>query len=212
MLSNCLSDQLVGATSLPTWNKRWFSFTPYLFFIIHIAMLEFVIFVVCLILLFGQCDFFKYRHQCWASYWPFFCQLLVLKQKRYRVQRASSTMRQPTKPFIGLVKGNWTKPGSFVSPDTVVKYVLFNLRVKNAYITYLKRVNSSLFCNPQQVVLIVNVATYWGFNFQYHELNDLQTNYTKDLVVLGFPSNQFNLVKIFKTRFIHFFVLLFFLH
>ena len=41
-----------------------------------------------------------------------------------------------------------------------------------------------------QVVLIVNVATYWGLTLQYTELNALHNKYD-DLVVLGFPCNQF---------------------
>ena len=44
-----------------------------------------------------------------------------------------------------------------------------------------------------QVVLIVNVATYWAFTHHYLGMNALQSNH-QDLVVLGFPSNQFGKV------------------
>ena len=50
-----------------------------------------------------------------------------------------------------------------------------------------------------KVVLIVNVATYWGFAFQYLELNALQTTFP-DLEVLAFPSNQFGLVMEYSDR------------
>lgn len=39
-------------------------------------------------------------------------------------------------------------------------------------------------------MLIVNVATYWGFTFQYNELNALHTAY-EDFEILAFPCNQF---------------------
>jgi len=41
-----------------------------------------------------------------------------------------------------------------------------------------------------KVVLIVNVATYWGYARQYHDMNALQESYS-NFVVLGFPSNIF---------------------
>lgn len=41
-----------------------------------------------------------------------------------------------------------------------------------------------------KVVLIVNVATYWGLTSQYHQLNELQDSYS-NLTVLAFPCNQF---------------------
>lgn len=47
-----------------------------------------------------------------------------------------------------------------------------------------------------QVVLIVNVATYCSFTEHYLGLNELQTKFNNDLVVLGFPCNQFLLVYI----------------
>ena len=40
-------------------------------------------------------------------------------------------------------------------------------------------------------VLLVNVASECGFTPQYKELQELQDNYLNELVVLGFPSNQF---------------------
>jgi glutathione peroxidase len=47
------------------------------------------------------------------------------------------------------------------------------------------------------VMLLVNVATYWGFTYQYHELNALQEEFANDLVVLAFPCNQFGQVLLF---------------
>jgi len=41
-----------------------------------------------------------------------------------------------------------------------------------------------------KVVLIVNVATYWGYARQYPDMNALQESYS-DFVVLGFPCNIF---------------------
>lgn len=43
-------------------------------------------------------------------------------------------------------------------------------------------------------MLIVNVATYWGFTYQYNELNALQEEFNADLAILAFPSNQFGQV------------------
>jgi hypothetical protein len=51
-----------------------------------------------------------------------------------------------------------------------------------------KQINKHL-----QVVLIVNVATYWALTHHYLGMNALQSNY-QDLVVLGFPCNQFGMV------------------
>lgn len=45
-------------------------------------------------------------------------------------------------------------------------------------------------------MLIVNVATYWGFTYQYHELNALQEEFANDLAILAFPCNQFGQVVI----------------
>ena len=43
------------------------------------------------------------------------------------------------------------------------------------------------------VVLIVNTASYCGFTKQYNELQDLWDKYkSKGLIVLGIPSNSFN--------------------
>jgi len=43
-----------------------------------------------------------------------------------------------------------------------------------------------------QVLLIVNVASYWGFTPQYYALNDLIEKFNgTNLSVLGFPCNQF---------------------
>jgi len=57
---------------------------------------------------------------------------------------------------------------------------------------HLDIVDNQHFCF--QVVLVVNVATYWGLTFQYNELNALHTAYD-DLEVLAFPCNQFGLVR-----------------
>ncbi len=44
-----------------------------------------------------------------------------------------------------------------------------------------------------KIVLIVNTASYCGFTKQYEELQELWDLYkTKDLIVLGVPSNSFN--------------------
>lgn len=42
-----------------------------------------------------------------------------------------------------------------------------------------------------EVILIVNVATYWGYTHQYLELDALQLEFPKRLAILGFPCNQF---------------------
>ena len=47
-----------------------------------------------------------------------------------------------------------------------------------------------------KVVLVVNVATYWGHTYQYHGLNALQNEYSGDLQVVGVPCNQFHYVSI----------------
>ena len=44
-----------------------------------------------------------------------------------------------------------------------------------------------------KVILVVNTASYCGFTSQYEELQELWDNYkSKDLIVLGIPSNSFN--------------------
>jgi len=50
--------------------------------------------------------------------------------------------------------------------------------------------NVSLADYRGKVVLIVNVATYWGYAKQYHDMNALQESYS-NFVVLGFPCNNF---------------------
>jgi len=43
-----------------------------------------------------------------------------------------------------------------------------------------------------QVLMIVNVASYWSFTYQYYALNDLiEKSKGKKFSVLGFPCNQF---------------------
>jgi glutathione peroxidase-family protein len=51
-------------------------------------------------------------------------------------------------------------------------------------------------------VLIVNVATYWAFTHHYLSMNALQSNY-QDLVVLGFPCNQFGMVSYTDSNTVH---------
>ena len=51
-----------------------------------------------------------------------------------------------------------------------------------------------------KVVMVVNTATYWGLTApSYTLLNALQSQFIDDLVILGFPCNQFSLVRIFDT-------------
>lgn len=73
--------------------------------------------------------------------------------------------------------------------------VTSNSSIDNVYSYSEKELNSSrtlrLSKFSGKVVLIVNVATYWGFTYQYHELNALQAEYPIDLAVLAFPCNQF---------------------
>ncbi|CAG0904072.1 unnamed protein product, partial [Darwinula stevensoni] len=60
--------------------------------------------------------------------------------------------------------------------------------------------HSTFHLPPPQVVLIVNVATYARTAFEtYPQLNALQTHFRDDLVVLGFPCNQFGMVGIAST-------------
>lgn len=43
-----------------------------------------------------------------------------------------------------------------------------------------------------QVLLVLNVASFWGFTYQYYALNELIEKLEgKDFSVLGFPCNQF---------------------
>jgi len=46
-----------------------------------------------------------------------------------------------------------------------------------------------------KVVLLVNVATYWGHTYQYHSLNALQST-NSDFHIIGVPCNQFHYVSI----------------
>ncbi|GAB6027984.1 glutathione peroxidase [Chamberlinius hualienensis] len=45
----------------------------------------------------------------------------------------------------------------------------------------------------EKVLVVVNVATYCGLTKQYIPFNVLQTNYSAEVAVLGFPCNQFAL-------------------
>ena len=51
--------------------------------------------------------------------------------------------------------------------------------------------------SSNQVVLVYNVATYWGLTTpSYTQINELANYYAgQDLVILGFPCNQFGLVR-----------------
>ena len=73
--------------------------------------------------------------------------------------------------------------------SNINKKSIFDFSVKNYKdeMTPLKKYEDS------KVVLIVNVASYWGLtNRNYEELQYLYKKYNKDgLVILGFPSNQF---------------------
>jgi len=51
--------------------------------------------------------------------------------------------------------------------------------------------NISLSDYRGKLVLIVNVATYCGYAFQYQDMNYLSSNFSDDLEILGFPCNQF---------------------
>jgi len=42
-----------------------------------------------------------------------------------------------------------------------------------------------------KLVLIVNVATYCGYAYQYKDMNLLHSNNSENLAILGFPCNQF---------------------
>lgn len=72
----------------------------------------------------------------------------------------------------------------FQSPHGEVS--IYNFTVPNLFET--KNVSLSQFRG--QVVLIVNLATYWGFTWHYSQLNALQDAYS-EFTVLGFPCNQF---------------------
>jgi len=52
--------------------------------------------------------------------------------------------------------------------------------------------NISLSDFKGQVVLIVNVATYWGYSRQYPDLNALQQRFS-NFSIIAFPCNQFGL-------------------
>lgn len=62
----------------------------------------------------------------------------------------------------------------------------------------MKYVDSEFCISDLKALLVVNVATYWGFTEQYHELNALQDELFRDLAILAFPCNQFGKVKIWK--------------
>jgi len=51
--------------------------------------------------------------------------------------------------------------------------------------------NVSLSEYSGKVVMLVNVATYWGFASQYPDFNALKALYNGDLEILAVPSNQF---------------------
>ena len=51
----------------------------------------------------------------------------------------------------------------------------------------------SEFQHNAKVVLIVNTASFCAYTYQYPGFNELQTEFGNDLVILGFPCNQFGL-------------------
>ena len=58
-------------------------------------------------------------------------------------------------------------------------------------------INLSIY--KDKVILLVNTASYCGFTKQYEDLQNLWENYkSKNLVIIGVPSNSFNQEKITK--------------
>ena len=56
--------------------------------------------------------------------------------------------------------------------------------------------NVSLSEYSGKVVLLVNVATYWGFASQYPDMNALKQTYDGDFEILAVPSSNFFNVKL----------------
>jgi glutathione peroxidase-family protein len=55
-----------------------------------------------------------------------------------------------------------------------------------------KTVNISLGSYRGSVLLVVNLASFWGYTPQYYSLNALMEKYAgKPFKILGFPCNQF---------------------
>ena len=73
--------------------------------------------------------------------------------------------------------------------QTSLKKTLYDFSVKD----YKNNLVSLSNYNESRVILVVNVASYWGLtNKNYEELQYLYDKYKSDgFMVLGFPSNQF---------------------
>ncbi|MCB1157214.1 MAG: glutathione peroxidase [Leptospiraceae bacterium] len=72
--------------------------------------------------------------------------------------------------------------GNSVFAENIYKFKLKSISGKTIPLSLLKG----------KVILIVNVASYCGFTYQYNSLQKLYNKYRKKgLVILGFPSNDF---------------------
>lgn len=68
---------------------------------------------------------------------------------------------------------------------------LYDFQLKNVHMN--ETINFSDYRG--KVVMLVNVATYWGHTYQYHGMNALQSN-NKDFQMIGVPCNQFHYVSL----------------
>jgi len=108
-----------------------------------------------------------------------------------------SFVEQPSamKPFLALLAvcgvANAADIQNKTSPCIPVNGNIYQFKLKN--VTENGEVNLATLAKDK-VVLVVNVATFWGYAAQYPQLNALVNKYSKrNFTIIATPSNQFQL-------------------
>ena len=104
--------------------------------------------------------------------------------------QASSSSRQAKATSSGLCQQIAEDKYQDCSTDAADNTVLYNFTTEDIE----KKENIS-FSAPQytnKVLLVVNLASFWGYTPQYYSLNALSEKYAdQPFKILGFPCNQF---------------------
>jgi len=137
-----------------------------------------------------------YYYQPQYHYWPLnpyfqsFSQIKhVLAGQEYQAKEASSS-RQAKATSSGLCQQIAEDKYQDCSIDAADNTVLYNFTTEDIE----KKENIS-FSAPEytnKVLLVVNLASFWGYTPQYYSLNALSEKYAdQPFKILGFPCNQF---------------------
>lgn len=98
---------------------------------------------------------------------------------------------------IAGINGTLYLPEDATECDENVEKKVYDFSMKDI----LENGTVSLSNHQKNVMLIVNVATYWGKTYQYHGLNALVNKYGgKGFTIVGVPCNQFGMQEPGKTH------------